>query len=345
MKIICLNNYSLDESQQAQEKKNLGDNHLWGVNYLEEYGITADILPFSGFKFLKKISSMYITGDLDQQLRLIKILLRTKYDYIYTAHQNTIWLSAYLRKIFRFIPPIIAVLHSIPDIRNTVVKNMMLFHLGKIDRIICISRKNYKFLIDEAKFPKDKVFYLDWGVDLGFYKPKKQERKIILSVGKTLRDYRTLCEAVKGLDVECIIVCDRENVPELNCEEYPNVKFITEFISYDSLFDLYNSAIAVVVPLEKVHRKYGITSVLEGLAMARPVIAAQNDYIDVGLEMHGCGLTYKVGNAAALRDDIFSFINNKKHTEERGERGRRLVEKYYDSARFGRELATIIKKM
>ncbi|MDD5679785.1 MAG: glycosyltransferase family 4 protein [Candidatus Omnitrophica bacterium] len=320
------------------------DNHMWGVNYLGKYGIVADILPFSKYKLLRKISLMYFTGDLDQQVRLAHRVLKTKYDYIYTAQQNTIWLMTYVRKIWKRIPPIIAVLHSVPHFKNKFFRKMLFAHINKIDKIICISKKNYDLLIGEAGFSSRKVWYSEEGVDLNFYKPKKVNRDIILSVGKTLRDYRTLCEAMIGVDKKCVIVCDKKDVRGIDAKAYPNVEFVTTYLSYPDLFALYDRAIAVVVPLQKIHRKYGITSVLEGLAMARPVIMTKNEYIDVGLEEYNCGLFCGKEDVDSMKRHLLFLIKNVNIADDMGSRGRKLIEERYDSAVFADKLAQAITK-
>ena len=341
MKIICLNNYSLEDSFRKCEKGVFPNNHLWGIGFIRKEKIICDILPFKKFNLLKKISFKMLVGDLDQQIRLLKMLLREKYDYIYTAHQNTIWFIAYLRKIFTGIPPIIAVLHSCPIFRNRIIEKILLFHLSRLDKIVCITRIDYEYLLSRG-FSVDKVYYSEEGADCGFYKPLKKERNIILSVGKTRRDYLTLCEAVKDLDIRCFIVCEEGNISYINKEKYENVMFLTKYISYEKLFDLYNSAIAVVVPLSGINRKNGSTSLYEALAMGRPALVTRKDNICVDVEKHECGFSYGEKNSIELREKLEILINDIDMADRLGRNARLLVEKYYDTSKFGRLLSDII---
>jgi glycosyltransferase involved in cell wall biosynthesis len=341
MKIICLNNYPLDKAVKSHESGLLPANHLWGIDFFSKRGINCNILPFEKFSLLRKISPLYFLGDLDKQVRVLIELMKGQYDFVYTAHQNMVWTLAYLRKICPKIPPIIAVLHSIPDLKIRILNKLLAIHLSTLDVIICISKKNYNFLINEAGFSKEKVFFIEWGVDLEFYKPKKVEKKIIFSAGKSSRDYHTLCEAVKDLDVECVISCDAKNIDNLNIKQYHNVQFITDLIPYKDLIDLYNQSLVTVVPLANIKRCFGITSVLEALAMESPVILTKTQHIEVHLVDENCGVYVKKGDVEDLKNKIKYFLENKSMAREMGVRGRKYVTRKYNNDSFAEQVVGV----
>ena len=100
----------------------------------------------------------------------------------------------------------------------------------------------------------------------------------ILAVGSEHRDYSTLSDAVRGLNVNVRIaagshwarsVADAGAVP-------PNVEYITEPLPFAALRNEYARAVAVVVPLEDVANQSGVTTILEAMGMGVPVVTTAN---------------------------------------------------------------------
>ena len=70
MKLIFVNNYSMEYVYKACLEKKIPNHHLWGANKLKDFGIEIEILSFSKYPFLKRqVSHRGILGDLDQQLQ------------------------------------------------------------------------------------------------------------------------------------------------------------------------------------------------------------------------------------------------------------------------------------
>ncbi len=69
------------------------------------------------------------------------------------------------------------------------------------------------------KIPKDKLHVLSWGLDDLFYKKQneKDEKvdKLIISAGKTNRDYLTLAKAFREIDCNLKIFCTGNMAPDL----------------------------------------------------------------------------------------------------------------------------------
>ena len=120
-------------------------------------------------------------------------------------------------------------------------------------------------------------------VDTEYWQPPGKpesaaERPVILAVGSEHRDYSTLSEAVRGLNVSVRIaagshwarsVADAGAIP-------PNVQYITEPLPFAALREEYASAAAVVVPLEDVGNQSGVTTILEAMSMACAVVTTAN---------------------------------------------------------------------
>jgi glycosyltransferase involved in cell wall biosynthesis len=125
---------------------------------------------------------------------------------------------------------------------------------------------------------------LPYQVDTEFWRAEgcatvRDRVPLIVSAGSENRDYQTLVEAVRGLDVRVRIAAGshwaRTNA---TASELPaNVEFIRETLSFMELRALYAEADVVVVPLLEGTNQAGVTTILEAMSMARPVVVSATE--------------------------------------------------------------------
>jgi glycosyltransferase involved in cell wall biosynthesis len=130
--------------------------------------------------------------------------------------------------------------------------------------------------------PAGKVIVLPYQVDCKYFDGRTGRdpaggRPYVVAVGVESRDYGTLIEAVRGLDVRLEIAAashwaGRETGP-VTADLPDNVRFGA--YSYDELRSLYAGAAVAVVPLRESVYQHGITAVQEAMAMGLPVIVTR----------------------------------------------------------------------
>ena len=101
--------------------------------------------------------------------------------------------------------------------------------------------------------------------------------RLICAAGLELRDYRTLIEAVQGLDVRVVIASGSpwSTRPDTaRGEPLPdNVEVCT--LGFVDLRQLYADSRFVVMPLHDVEFQAGITTILEAMAMGKAVVCSK----------------------------------------------------------------------
>jgi glycosyltransferase involved in cell wall biosynthesis len=135
-----------------------------------------------------------------------------------------------------------------------------------------------------TSMPAGKVIVLPYQVDCKYFSGRTGQeapgsRPYVVAVGVESRDYGTLIEAVRGLDVRLEVAAASHwagpgrkagaataNLPD-------NVHFGA--YSYDELRSLYSGAAVAVVPLRESVYQHGITAVQEAMAMGLPVIVTR----------------------------------------------------------------------
>src|SRR5438874_545161 len=73
------------------------------------------------------------------------------------------------------------------------------------------------FFENDMNIKKGKIVYMPLGTDWEYFsRPSKKKKEIICAVGiDTGRDYKTLFEAVEGLDIKVEVACHPDNIKGL----------------------------------------------------------------------------------------------------------------------------------
>jgi glycosyltransferase involved in cell wall biosynthesis len=88
--------------------------------------------------------------------------------------------------------------------------------LSGVDLVIYWSRNQRQILMDRLGLSSERLFFVPFGVETEFYIPGGERQGFVLAVGKDSgRDYRTLFEAVEGLDAEVRVACRQQNLEGL----------------------------------------------------------------------------------------------------------------------------------
>lgn len=148
---------------------------------------------------------------------------------------------------------------------------------ARMDRIIVHSRHQFDHAANELGIPPARLILMPYQVDPVFWAPRPViEEPLIVSAGLEYRDYATLFRAVAGLPVRVVIGAaspwSRHRADDV--PPPPNVE-VGRF-DYLALRDLYRRASLVVVPLTDVDNQAGVTTILEAMAVAKPVVVSQS---------------------------------------------------------------------
>jgi glycosyltransferase involved in cell wall biosynthesis len=187
---------------------------------------------------------------------------------------------------------------------------------------------------------------IPWGVDLGFYQPLGYRPRWAFSCGKTMRDFAVLHEAFASLPYACQVIGPRESTDPRSSS---NVTLVTgqahdHNVSYADLQEFYygQAAVALITlpDLTGARNPYGITSVLEAMALARPVIVTRTGAVAeaIDVEALGVGRFVPVGDARALAEAVRFMFENPFEADAMGRRGRELCDRIYNMDRMADDL-------
>jgi glycosyltransferase involved in cell wall biosynthesis len=184
------------------------------------------------------------------------------------------------------------------------------------------------------------------GIDARYFAPRPAAAEpYVLAVGKDLaRDYGTFAEAVWRLGVRAEIAAYPRNLEGVRLPPRTRARAV----SAAELRELYAGAACVVVPQRRQDYPYGsegggLTSLLETLAMARPLVATDRpilrDYVTDG----ETALLVPPEEPEALAGAIGRVLEDAELARRLGEAGRARVEAELTTRHFAERTAPILR--
>ena len=221
--------------------------------------------------------------------------------------------------------------------RLTPPKKALLWKLFRlqthVSTLFVYSSAQKKALVGDLKTAPRKVVHIPFMADQRFFRPMPDisEKNQICSVGLEWRDYPTLITAANDLHCDVKIAAGSlwsKGKNEAEGRDVPaNVD--VRFYNYPDLRRLYAESKIVVVPLYETDFQAGITSILEAMAMGKPVIVTrtvgQADTIVGG----DTGIYVSPADPGDLRQKIKLLLENESERRRIGENGRRAFQQSF----------------
>jgi len=180
-------------------------------------------------------------------------------------------------------------------------------------------------------------------VDAEFYRPSAVVPDgPVLSVGEDGgRDFSTLLAAFAGLDATLLL----KSLLVAPDEAPPNVQVVRERLDAHAYRELFRQALFVVVPLRPMVTASGIGTLLEAMAMGKPLIVSDSPGIRDYVAHDETALVVPCGDAPALRAAIQRLLNEPDTRARLGAAARRFVEQHCTYAAHMAKLATALRDL
>jgi glycosyltransferase involved in cell wall biosynthesis len=350
---LTVDSYNRDYFEKCE--RGLHPKHsLFGALGLErDHNLEVIVPPTQRNTFMNKIGSLFRIALLDQQIRALFLL--PKCDILYAPYgpANTkLIIVAKLLKLIRV--PIVILVHdrvlgepSKFSWKRRLIKKL----ICQYNTIIFSSQKMRDELIHSYDFRQE---YADQhfrcfnvGIDMEYFRQFSARPRgsdpAILSSGKTSRDFDLLVRAAQKTNYLYKIYCRDECYPTIPIPD--NVEIHSGFFPYESICQEAANASIILIPLQaNPNGTYGLTSLLEALAMGRHVIMTKNDKIDIDLEREKIGVLIEPGDVNGLVTAITKLLRDPAELERRSDDCKRFVTEKFRLATFASNLATALKE-
>jgi glycosyltransferase involved in cell wall biosynthesis len=248
-------------------------------------------------------------------------------------------------------PPHVLMAHNLITKKKRVLHRLTRV-LDRFDAVLCLSQTQACFLRDEIGLPPARVHHVWDNVDEQFFCPPISETThgdYLLAVGRENRDYETLVQAARLLDLPLIIVASSlwsSHGMSLGGGDLPScVTVRSEFVSYPDLRALYAGARLVVVPLRPSPYAAGVNGVLEAMAMGRASVITQSpglaEYVQDGV----FNLVVPPGDPDALADAVTRLWNNAPLRQSLGQAARARVQAELGMDAYAERVSQIVRSL
>lgn len=166
------------------------------------------------------------------------------------------------------------------------------------------------------------------------------------------KDYRTLITAAIALasseeHIRFVMVGDgvdfqdiKDSVPESLLEK---IVFLGKRSDVESIINIFD--VGVLLTNAKVHGEGISNSIIEYMALGKPVIATRGGGTNEVVIDNQNGYLIDSGNAGQLVEKITLLMKNRKKITKLGSEGRNMVEKYFDLRIMTKHYVTLYKKV
>lgn len=209
---------------------------------------------------------------------------------------------------------------------------------SRLNRIVLMSSVQKDYAVRRLGVPESAVAFLRWSVDQKFWRPMDcGPQDMICAVGREMRDYGTLVDALRGSSVRCHIAAGGQGTHMKNDSWVdaltgpnplpPNVSVGP--LNFLDLRKLYARSRFVIMPLLPTRTDNGTTSILEAMAMGKAVICSRVDGQTDVIRDGETGFYVPPGDTEALRSAIEHLWSHPDIAERMGKAARLHVEKHH----------------
>jgi glycosyltransferase involved in cell wall biosynthesis len=199
---------------------------------------------------------------------------------------------------------------------------------NSVDVFLACCRTQFEFLRKTVGVAEERMCLVLAHLDESFFTPGPatpgKTRPVIAAAGMEKRDYRTLAEATKDLDADVkISAWSRDAAPLAKSfpPELPANMARQGYLEYPELRQLYRDADVVVVSVFPCTYAAGVTSMMEGMACARPVVVTRTRGLDDHLIPPDGLSIIEPGDPAAMRAAIERLLRDPQEARTLAEAG------------------------
>lgn len=281
-----------------------------------------------------------LTGLIRSNLQVTKAC-----DFVYMTYlyEQPLILMAFLKSLgFYRKRKVIAVSHKRLKTGKNVLERFIYRMVYKhIDMFFFHSQQNLDDSVALGLTERSKSRFFYWGDELTYVDRtyKMTMGDFFISTGRENRDFDIMIKAFAKTNAKLELYTNRINY-ENNYEDleayqnkYPNVdiKFVDK--SNDTTLRLAQRTAecrCVMIPLMKNHVNYcvGLTSIIEAMAMGKPIISSPNPYSPVDIAKERIGIV-----ADSVEEWVSAIQYMQDHPDEAeamGQRARHMAEEYYN---------------
>ena len=349
MKIYYYNQQNTQFMWEEWQKGLFPGHLLYGATHFREHGIEMVMHQYRNFDRRWKLS-LHTAWKV--------LTCREHYDALYGNAFRGLELLIFLRALGLYRKPIIVWHHQPVKKAKSGLREIAarLFYRG-MDEMFLFSDKLIQDSLKSSKARKERMHMARWGADLDYYDALMKEmagentEPAFITTGQELRDMPTLVAAFDRTDAQLDIYVSRKYLgndythifSELTLNSNIHLNYI-QGLAFREMSKKVNRAQCVVICCQESNYTVGLTTVVEALALGKPIICTRNPQMPMDIEKEGCGIWVEAGDVDGWVKAIGYINSNPDKAREMGKKGRLLAERLYNISHCTADMAEVILK-
>lgn len=222
--------------------------------------------------------------------------------------------------------------------------------LNKADYILALSDYEKELLIRTFNINREKVKVFYFGADLNYWNKnkipaQKKPPEFVLTIGNDMhRDYDMLINYY-ALKIPLKLVTKKINIDKQRQVNKDNLFQQYLKISNEKLREFYSLSKFVVIPLKTTYATSGLSTILQALAMEKPVLVANAPALRELFTDYQHVLYYETGNYQSFQRKLKEINDNQKLRNQLAKNGRKLVEEKFNSQNMGKNILKLFQTL
>lgn len=240
------------------------------------------------------------------------------------------------------------------NLLDRIVKKLV---FNSFDKVLFHSYVNMEESLSLKTINRSQAEFLYWGDDLSYVDkafPIRSHGDFFVSTGRENRDYSLLINAFIDLPLKLEIYTNRFNFDnnydylDNYRSKFKNIDIFMVDRSNETTLHLLERVAAcrcVLVPLiqSKVNYCLGLTSIVEAMALGKPIISSVNPYSPVDIEKEEIG--FVVRNVVEWKSALQFISENPDEAEKMGMRARSLAEKKFNIEKCSQQIESVFSSL
>jgi glycosyltransferase involved in cell wall biosynthesis len=300
------------------------------LRFLNNMVQNVDILQPVSFKRAVNSRLVYISSYLSEfYVPFMAVFRKMQYDVIVSWQMRIGICYGILKRIVHSNRPPV---HIIQDFHIDLTRTgwryglqiaLMKLAIPGIDYFFCTSTEEEKIYSQRFGISRNRIVFLPlMAPQSNFEEPDRPRKDYIFSYGNSDRDFDVLIQAVARMNITTYILSQKyqSHIPIPT-----HVSIIRDRVSEKELNDWITSSRIVVLPLNDYRIAAGQLSMLEVMALARPLIITENMATSEYAVHHQSALFFEAGNDKELADHIRYLWNHREAAEQIGRQARQAA--------------------
>ena len=239
---------------------------------------------------------------------------------------------------------------------QNIIENIILKYVyNTFDTILFHSQRNLEESVGKGLIKRDCTEFLYWGDDLDYVDKQliTKQGTFFISTGREHRDFPLLISAfsntIATLELYTNLVNYDSNYEYLlgmkGMHDNIKIKFVEKSTETTRMLaQRAAECICVVIPLiqKDIYYCLGLTSVIEAMALGKPIISSRNPYSPIDIEKEGIG--FFVDDEESWIKAINFIANNPQKAFDMGRKARKLAEQKYNIQECAKQIQSIFEK-